>query len=158
MARIDAHRWREQLRRVGGFSVGDWLIATEAIATLAAVSVAVRCVAPLRMHAWAHEVRQISGNVPPPDAVRRIAWLTDVTGRRVLGVTCLTRALAVARLLARRGVATEVRIGVRKVEGQLAAHAWVEREGRPLNETARHLRQFAPFDTASGRIGEMHWS
>lgn len=46
--------------------------------------------------------------------------------------TCLTQALATKMLLARRGVACEVRFGARKSGERLEAHAWVERNGQAI--------------------------
>jgi hypothetical protein len=44
---------------------------------------------------------------------------------------CLTRSLVLMALLARRGVASKLVIGVRPGD-DFAAHAWLERDGRPL--------------------------
>ena len=63
----------------------------------------------------------------------------DVLGhavRRVLGhlpgdTRCLTQSLVLTALLARRGVPASVVIAV-STNGAFAAHAWVERDGRPL--------------------------
>jgi hypothetical protein len=64
--------------------------------------------------------------------------------RRTGGIegTCLVRSLAVWALLRKRGIVTELRIGVRKREGAIEAHAWVEREGIPLNEQAGIVSQY----------------
>lgn len=57
---------------------------------------------------------------------------------RVLGLVpggerCLTRSLVLLRLLARRGIHGDLIIAVRPDERMsLAAHAWVEVDGRPL--------------------------
>lgn len=46
---------------------------------------------------------------------------------RVLGIgTCLSRSLALRRLLASAGVDAVVRIGTRREDRRFAAHAWVE--------------------------------
>lgn len=46
---------------------------------------------------------------------------------RLLGIgTCLSRSLALRRLLASVGIDAVVRIGTRREGGRLAAHAWVE--------------------------------
>jgi hypothetical protein len=59
--------------------------------------------------------------------------------------TCLERALCLWWLLARQGVATQFRIGVRKDSEKFAAHAWVECHGVALGEPqAAHLH-YAPF-------------
>lgn len=60
---------------------------------------------------------------------------------------CLPRSVTLSWLLARRGVASDLRIGVRRdVQAGLAAHAWVEVAGRPLNESANVREQFVAFD------------
>lgn len=67
--------------------------------------------------------------------VARLAWATAAAGRRHLyPMRCLPRALCLRWLLGRRGFAAELRIGVAREEGELLAHAWVEREGRPVGE------------------------
>jgi hypothetical protein len=59
--------------------------------------------------------------------------------------TCLERSLCLWWLLARQGVATQFRIGVRKDSEKFAAHAWVECHGVALGEPqAAHLH-YAPF-------------
>lgn len=50
-----------------------------------------------------------------------------------LAVRCLERALALQWLLARRGLATELKIGVLRHRGPLQAHAWLEFGGKPLD-------------------------
>ncbi len=44
--------------------------------------------------------------------------------------TCLRQSLALWWLLRRRGIPAELRIGVRKDDGDLKAHAWVEHQRR----------------------------
>jgi hypothetical protein len=51
--------------------------------------------------------------------------------RLVPRATCLSQALATIWLLAGRGHAASLRIGVKRGDaGELLAHAWVEHEGR----------------------------
>lgn len=49
--------------------------------------------------------------------------------------TCLTRSVVLYHLLRRSGVPVELCIGVRRANQEFAAHAWLEREGRPYMET-----------------------
>lgn len=51
-----------------------------------------------------------------------------------LGGTCLMRSLALWAILMRRGVTTDIRIGVRKIGGVAEGHAWLEHLGKPINE------------------------
>ena len=59
--------------------------------------------------------------------------------------TCLTRSLLLGWLLRRRCVTSELRIGVRLTQGVLDAHAWVECEGVPVNDSPNVSTQFASF-------------
>ena len=66
---------------------------------------------------------------------------------------CLVRSLALARLLAARGVSYEVRIGVPVGQGanhaqnpdDFSAHAWVEHAGVVLNDSPDVVSRFRAF-------------
>jgi hypothetical protein len=60
--------------------------------------------------------------------------------------SCLSRSIVLWRLLQRRGVPAEIRIGVRPGGNPLAAHAWVEVDGEPVNDTADVAERHAVFD------------
>jgi Transglutaminase-like superfamily len=62
--------------------------------------------------------------------------------------TCLEESLALWWLLGRQGIATELRIGVRKHGEKFEAHAWVERAGTALNEPESLHEHYAAFDAA----------
>jgi hypothetical protein len=100
--------------------------------------------------------------------VRRVLWLRggprgaaiDVaTGRRlaqpIAAVAhrlrldrrgCVARATFLWWVLQRRGVAAEVVIGSRRVEGEFEAHAWVEVGGEPVDDAADVRERFAAFE------------
>lgn len=81
--------------------------------------------------------------------VLRIANLVRAACNRLpLRVSCLTRSLLLQWLLEREGIRADLRIGVRLVDGGLQAHAWVEREGQPIGETAEVADTFLPFEGA----------
>jgi hypothetical protein len=61
---------------------------------------------------------------------------------------CLNFSLALWWLLARQGIASDLRVGVRKEGEKFEAHAWVECGGVPLNEPELNHQQFAAFDSA----------
>lgn len=71
------------------------------------------------------------------DAAVRHAWRSS---------TCLEKSLALWWLLGRQGIASELRIGARKVQDKFEAHAWVERLGIAVNEPEQLHRHYAPFD------------
>lgn len=78
----------------------------------------------------------------------RIAWLVTVASRYVPRAHCLTRAVVAQYLLARAGYLTELHIGVRKDDGRLAAHAWLEHDGVALFEDQAHIGGFTPLGQA----------
>jgi hypothetical protein len=68
--------------------------------------------------------------------------------------SCLAKSLTLWWLLGRQGITSRLRIGIRKENGKLEAHAWVEREGIALNEPEEHHRHYAAFDAALATLPE----
>ncbi len=62
--------------------------------------------------------------------------------------TCLEESLALWWLLGRQGMASELRIGIRKNDEKFEAHAWIERDGKALNEPEAQHQHYAAFDAA----------
>ena len=61
----------------------------------------------------------------------RVGWAIPRAARFVPMASCLTQALAAQYLLARRGVASRIRIGVtQEPDGSFLAHAWLLSGGR----------------------------
>jgi len=89
-------------------------------------------------------------NDPPVAAVESRVALTT---RMVLAAarnspipsTCLERSLSLWWLLARQGIVTQFRIGVRKDDEKFAAHAWVERDGIAIGEPDDSHLHYAAF-------------
>ncbi|MBK6555916.1 MAG: lasso peptide biosynthesis B2 protein [Comamonadaceae bacterium] len=78
--------------------------------------------------------------------IQALGELVNIAARHTLGPrTCLTRSLLLGWLLRRRGVASDLRIGVRLTNGVLDAHAWVEYDGIPVNDQPGVGAQFASF-------------
>lgn len=83
------------------------------------------------------------------------AWAARTAGRWVLpDGPCLTQALVLQYLLLRRGEAsTRLHIGVAKgSEGDLQAHAWVEKDGRVLVGGAGSPNSYEPFPEVGTKI------
>lgn len=59
---------------------------------------------------------------------------------------CLARSLTLWFLLKRMGIKTDLRLGMRKEDGDLKAHAWVEYKGKPITidpEVQQSYKMFA---------------
>ena len=82
----------------------------------------------------------------PLDArVERLALAVSRAGDYgVFRPLCLVRAVALSRLLERRGIrGSRIRIGVRIRRGRFGAHAWVEYGGRVIGDSPEHVESFA---------------
>ena len=137
LARFAALSWRD---RVTLLAVFGSLLGVEAALRLLGLARTRRLFAPRR------------GRVSPPAApeVERLAALAAVACRAVYPAACLPRALALQRLLAGRGAPAALKIGVRRDGEELAAHAWVEVDGRPVGEPAGIEERFAELRDARG--------
>ena len=60
--------------------------------------------------------------------------------------TCLEISLALWWLLARQGIASDLRVGIRKDGEKFEAHAWVECGGATLNDPEMKHHHYAAFD------------
>jgi hypothetical protein len=69
-----------------------------------------------------------------------------------LRATCLAQSLTLWLLLQQQNISSAIRIGVRKKDGRVEAHAWVERNGVTLNETDEVHQHYAPFEREFANI------
>ena len=84
--------------------------------------------------------------MPGAAEIAHLARLTRMAADyHPLPMRCLARSLALARLLGQRGVQTDLRVGVRPADGALSAHAWVEWNGRILNDDETVHDRFPPL-------------
>lgn len=82
----------------------------------------------------------------PSAGVERLGRWVDAAARyHPLRTRCLHRSLALKWMLAGRGIDADLRIGVRREGEELAAHAWLERDGVRLGSTGRTAEAFAPL-------------
>jgi len=79
-----------------------------------------------RLRKLAHSRPATGWNRPP----ERLSWSVRTAARCVPKATCLTRAMALKRLLARAGKTSRLEIGVAKDGAKLEAHAWITSQGR----------------------------
>jgi hypothetical protein len=105
----------------------DWALLAECGLALLAASVAIRVV-PFRVL-----VRTIAsgrggfGDGRAKQEIDRVRWAVEAVGRRLpWRVVCFQKGLAVQRLLAQRGIPSDLHYGVAHEEhGELKAHVWV---------------------------------
>jgi hypothetical protein len=88
-----------------------------------------------------------AGRMPVDEAVCRARAAADLVraAASFYGARCLVQALTLQRLLGRRGIVTELSIGVNRQDGRFGAHAWLEIDGVPVNDAEGISERFAPF-------------
>jgi hypothetical protein len=81
-----------------------------------------------------------------PEVVQRIQrytrWIEVASRQHFVRARCLHRSLALHLWLRRDGLPSVLRIGVRKADGALQAHAWVELYGQVVNDTPAAMATF----------------
>jgi hypothetical protein len=145
-----------KLRGFAALPVSDRHVLIEAMIVLPAVGLGLR---------WFHMNRLTGGMRRVADArvgkrAARDPHAEVLRTRRLLGAaarnglyagTCLSRSVTFWWLLRRRGVQSDLRIGVRKQNGKFEAHAWVEGDGIVLNDRIERVEDYAAFDQALTR-------
>ncbi len=126
---------RSRLAKLASLNTDEWRILFAAAWLLPATALSLRVFGYRRTRAWMD--RHVSSNRSEPAnaalEATRVARLVSVAAHRgPYRANCLRQALVAWWLLGRRGVATNLVIGVRKDAQGFAAHAWVERNGEVI--------------------------
>lgn len=148
--RTRLERWRHLwLRwtplRASKLSAEEWGFLVEAYGALATINVARRLVSSARLcRSVGREPANGHSSTWTLEKLQRAAWLLDVAAmRQPVAVSCLTRSLALAWLLRRRGAGVALHIGVKRQDDGVAGHAWLEWRGEVLYDPSGEATQYA---------------
>jgi hypothetical protein len=142
---LDLHRVRRLV------APSDLRLRMRAFVALALVDVALRAVGLQRLMGQVQPAHPLeTEHIASVEEIRRAQHYADVieaTSRHhVVRSQCLQRSLVLHRWLHRESIPSELRIGVRKDNGELKAHAWVELGGQVVNDRLPAVRAFSPLD------------
>jgi hypothetical protein len=135
----------QRLRELSG---REWTLLGAALVVLPVTVLGLRILGFQRYQSWMTKwPRRNHGAVGDAElAAKQAARMVAVAARySPLGRTCLPQALVLSFLLQRMGLNGDLRIGVRQEGDELKAHAWIERHGQALNDTADVHERFAAF-------------
>lgn len=149
----------EKLRRFSALEPPAQKLFLQALALLPAVSFSLRWQG---FRATQEALQKLIPPRPPEQNAEvvsaRIALFTHMVHaadqHSLVHPSCLAKSLTLWWLLGRQGITSRLRIGIRKQNGKLEAHAWVEREGIALNEPEERHRHYAAFDAAFASLPE----
>ena len=141
---------QDRLRKLRAWGPGDRGLLAVATGTLPLIALGLRVVGFERLFG---QLERWSGQPAPAalesDATRawRTRQLVDAAPRHGLyRGNCLSRSLTLWWLLRRQRIGSELRIGVRRGDRGIAAHARVESAGRVLNDTPDVATRHVSFD------------
>jgi hypothetical protein len=130
------------LRKVAALRPADRSLLRQAFLSLLRVRFALWLVPWRRLAASIESTEMVA---PARPGVDRVEWAIRAASHFVPRATCLTRAVALHRLLSRHGYESVVQIGVSKADGRFDAHAWVEHDGRPLLSSSDDVARYSRF-------------
>ena len=142
---------RGDWRKFRALSRAELLILAQALALLPAVKLVLRWSRLENVRAglgrlivnWWKSIGDPSGEISP----EKLCRMVEIAARRgVVRPTCLQHSLVLWTLLQRNGFDAAIHFGVRKNDQSLEAHAWVEFDGRVLNDPERSGGQYLPFE------------
>ena len=146
--------------RLRELTPGDWRTLITAALLLPVIDIGLRIWGFRRVYVGLANLSPIQAESAHPladaDTARLVRMVNVAANRGIVRVTCLRRSLAIWWLLRRRGVASEIQIGVRREQGLFMAHAWVERDGLVLNDRADIGQAFAVLASPEF-MGGMLW-
>lgn len=131
-----------------------WLFV-RAIFLLPLTAAALRLLGFRRVSAVLARLSPAVGAAAQPDEAesvsraRATARMVGLAARHgFFNATCLPRAMILWWSLRRQGIASDLRIGIRKEVGEVQAHAWVEYGGVPLDDEQNIRRHYVAFEQA----------
>jgi hypothetical protein len=139
---------KAKLEKFAALSSPERRTLLAAVALLPLFWLALKCFGLRRLQAWLLRPPPATNASLSMNEIARIAALVNsAAGLAPIPATCLTRSLLLGWMLQRRGVASQLRLGVRMNQGKLDAHAWVEYAGAPINDQPDVGQQFAAFQS-----------
>jgi hypothetical protein len=95
-------------------------------------------------------VRRVPSASPAPAALIVAARQAQgiVLRHTGIGGTCLVRSLTLWALLLQSRLESEILVGLRKRDGKIEGHAWVEYGGHPINEDPGVIGTYTEFADA----------
>ncbi len=128
---------KRRLLKMAEFSSSQWWLALRVWWVLGLVKIALQVGDFKNIRNWAARVRETTP-LSPEQAItlvdQTVLLVETIAARHLTKITCLPRALTITRLLGRRGIRTDLKMGLRKEADTVKGHAWVEYERRPIND------------------------
>jgi hypothetical protein len=124
---------KDKTRLARQFSLSDWLALAEAWWMLFFFYLALRWVSYERMIITVSETTSdISDALPLAHQLQKLVGYASYL--HFIPTTCLIKSLTLQKMLSRRSLPAQLRIGMNKTLAEVHAHAWVEVNGVAIGE------------------------
>jgi hypothetical protein len=138
---------RRRLARFAALTASERRLLTEAVTVQPAIRLALRVTGFRRCHLGLRRLAHLPTLSGPRalaarEAMRASQLVRSAERAGLLDQNCLLHSLTLWWLLQRRGIDSEVRIGVRRIGDAIQAHAWVEHSGQALGQDDDVARRF----------------
>ena len=132
------------LNKLGQLSPDDRRLLFQAVLLLPIIHIALYFLGYYRLHRFAEKLVPLK-RIDTPRAeteilqqAREIARIVSIAAQHgFFRASCLRRSLLVWWFLRKQGIQSNICFGVRMIDHQLEAHAWVEHNGVVVNDSNR---------------------
>jgi hypothetical protein len=142
---------RAELRAFLAYPVLDRWRLIQVWWLLLSLDLALRLLPFRKVQAWVRSSRPGKKSVDIGQTALEIHRAEEILDRaarhHLYPMTCLRRSLGLQWLLSKRGLLTDLCFGVRRENGQLQAHAWLEYQGQVIGEASLPEEQYARLVT-----------
>lgn len=147
---------RDKATRVRSLSWAQWRVVLASGVLIPSVALSLRLGGFRRTAGILASRSQRSVESEDPDEAREASEAVGlVAGKSIVGSRCLCRSLVLWFILRRRGVDAELVIGADvPIHESLAAHAWVEVGGEPVNDGADVRERYGSFGVQLPRLAQ----
>lgn len=134
-------------RKLKKLSRSEFALLVQALLLLPITAFCIKLFGFRRLYAAIAKYGQTPYKLVPSkrDIYTIVGIVTLASKRSFYRPNCLQKSLVLWWLLRRQSIESELRIGVRKQDERLEAHAWIECQGYVLNDTNDVARRFLPF-------------
>lgn len=147
---------RRRLGRLQSLDGAQWHVLLASLALLPMIQIALRLLGFTRTVRFLGARSACAPSTASVSVARAAAEaMSLVAGRSVIGARCLGRSIGLWFLLRRQGIDAELVLGTElPVGGPLQAHAWVEVDGEPMNDTPDVRERFGSFGLRLPRLAD----
>jgi len=142
---------RKRLKQLEELTFTEWSVLLSAILLLPMVALALKSIgfnktqSFLSNHLPKKPNKSISEDKQLKEAQSIARMVSIAANHGFYSANCLKKSLLTWWLLGRRGIATDLKIGVNKEPGDFNAHAWVEYRGNVLIDATDIEDRFSAF-------------